>query len=245
MRRYTFLLLCLGVSFYCFSLSMSEAAEVKAPVVEEEGGAIEESAYMVSDPFEPWNRAVFSFNNFVYFKCTEPFAEGYAAVVPKPARTGIKNFFRNLGFPIRFINEVLQGKIEAAQQEMFSFIVNSTFGVGGFFDPASRFETLATYDEDTGQTLGRWGIGQGFYIVWPLLGPSTLRDSFGFAGDYFLDPVSYVNPIWLSFSVRGYEVINDTSLVLGEYESLLESSFDPYVAVKDAYLQHRRSIMRK
>ena len=211
--------------------------------LEQEGG--DEATYMVADPLEPWNRAMFSFNNFVYFKATKPVAKGYAAVVPKPARTGVKNFFRNLGFPIRFVNAVLQGKFQGAQQELFSFLVNTTMGVGGFVDAASRFDTLATYEEDTGQTLGKWGVGQGIYIVWPLLGPSTVRDSFGFAGDYVLDPVSYVNPIWLSFSVRGYEVVNETSLSLGEYESLIESSFDPYVAVKDAYLQHRASLVEK
>ena len=205
----------------------------------------EEGGYMVSDPLEPWNRAMFSFNNFVYFHATRPVAQGYSKVVPKPARIGVKHFFHNWTFPIRWVNEVLQWRLKDAQEELFSFLVNTTMGCGGFVDMASNFDTLSTHEEDTGQTLGRWGMGQGMYIVWPLLGPSTVRDSVGFAGDYLMDPVSWINPLWASFSIRGYDVVNRTSLSLGEYESLIENSFDPYTAVKDAYLQHRRSQVAK
>ena len=221
-------------------LSTSWAADQAGPPQSQESGS-----YMVSDPLEPWNRAMFSFNNFVYFHATKPVATGYAKVVPKPARVGVKHFFHNLAFPIRWVNELLQGRPKEAQEELFSFLVNTTMGCGGFLDAASHFETLATHQEDTGQTFARWGMGQGIYIVWPLLGPSTARDSLGFVGDYVMDPVSWVNPLWLSFSVRGYDVVNRTSLSLGEYQSLLENSFDPYTAVKDAYLQHRRAMVAK
>jgi phospholipid-binding lipoprotein MlaA len=99
--------------------------------------------------------------------------------------------------------------------------------------------------EDTGQTLGTWCIGNGFYIILPILGPSTLRDSVGLVGDYFLLPVSYLRPFYISLGARSYEVINNTSLSIGEYESLKESAFDPYTALKDAYMQHRKKAVQE
>ncbi len=199
----------------------------------------------ISDPLEPWNRAVFSFNDTFYFRVLKPVSVAYGKVIPEKTRVHIKKFFYNLEYPVRVINELLQFKIKAAQQETFAFIVNTTFGVLGFFDPAKNFTTLQSYPENTSQTFASWGIGNGFYIVWPFLGPSTARDTLGFAGDYVLQPISYINPLTASLGVRSYETMNQTSLTIGEYEDLKESSFDPYIAVRDAYIQHHKASVKE
>ncbi len=200
----------------------------------------EEIKVEVSDPLEFWNRAMFHFNDKLYFWILKPLARGYRAVIPKPARVCVKNFFHNLTTPIRMVNCLLQGKVGAAGGELGRFIVNSTVGVLGFGNPARHDPKLNPSEEDLGQTLGTYGIGNGPYIVWPILGPSTLRDSIGLAGDWFLNPVSYVEPTEASLEIRGYEIVNDTSLRIGEYESIKKASLEPYVAIRDGYIQYRR-----
>jgi len=200
----------------------------------------EEIKVKVSDPLEFWNRAMFHFNDKLYFWILKPLARGYRAVIPKPARVCVKNFFHNLTTPIRMVNCLLQGKVGAAGGELGRFIVNSTVGVLGFGNPARHFPKLNPREEDLGQTLGTYGIGNGPYIVWPILGPSTLRDSIGLAGDWFLNPVSYVEPTEASLEIKGYEIVNNTSLRIGEYESIKKASLEPYVAIRDGYIQYRR-----
>jgi phospholipid-binding lipoprotein MlaA len=200
----------------------------------------EEIKVEVSDPLEFWNRAMFHFNDKLYFWILKPLARGYRAVIPKPARVGVKNFFHNLTTPLRMVNCLLQGKVSAAGGELGRFIVNSTVGVLGFGNPARHFPKLNPREEDLGQTLGTYGIGNGPYIVWPILGPSTLRDSIGLAGDWFLNPVSYVEPTEASLEIKGYEIVNNTSLRIGEYESIKKASLEPYVAIRDGYIQYRR-----
>ena len=200
----------------------------------------EEEKVKVSDPLEPWNRAMFHFNDKLYFWILKPIASGYRAVIPKPARTCVKNFFHNLTTPIRMVNCLLQGKVSAAGAELGRFIVNSTVGILGLGNPARDCPKLNPPDEDLGQTLGTYGIGNGPYIIWPILGYSTLRDSIGLAGDWFLNPVSYVEPTEASLGIKGYEIVNDTSLRIGEYESIKKASLEPYVAIRNGYLQYRR-----
>ena len=200
----------------------------------------EEKKVKVSDPLEPWNRAMFHFNDKLYFWILKPVARGYRAVIPKPARVCVKNFFHNLTTPIRMVNSLLQGKVSAAGAELGRFIVNSTVGILGFGNPARHYPSLNPVDEDLGQTLGTYGIGNGPYIVWPILGPSTLRDSIGLAGDWFLNPVSYVEPTEKSLGIKGYEIVNETSLRIGEYESIKKASLEPYVAFRNGYIQYRR-----
>jgi phospholipid-binding lipoprotein MlaA len=205
----------------------------------------EESASRIRDPLERFNRGVFAFNDFFYFRALKPVARGYRFITPEPVRIGVKNFFYNLGFPVRFVNYILQVKFQRAGQDTCRFILNSTAGILGFFNPAQRCPWLNQPPEDMGQTLGKWSIGNGFYIVWPLLGPSTLRDSAGLIGDYFLQPVSYVRPFYVSMGARSYEAVNDTSLSIGEYESIKESALDPYTALKDAYMQYREKAVQE
>lgn len=199
----------------------------------------------VADPIAPWNRAVFQFNDKFYFWFLKPVATGYRAVMPQLVRTGIQNFFTNLAGPLRFVSCVLQGKEEDAAHEFNRFFVNTIAGVLGFGNPAGKIPDLNPPKEDLGQTLGSYGIGNGFYIVWPFLGPSTLRDSVGSLGDFFLYPVSYVRPLEAWIAVRGTQAVNETSLRIGEYESLKEAAISPYEAFRDAYIQHRRKQVTK
>jgi phospholipid-binding lipoprotein MlaA len=191
------------------------------------------------------NRAVFLFNDKFYFWAFKPVARGYNAVVPEPVRISVRNFFRNVEMPIRFVNSLLQGKFKGAGTELARFGINTTIGVAGFFDMAkSRFE-LDPQEEDLGQTLGFYGMGGLMYVVWPILGPSTVRDTIGMAGDTFLSPVSYISPFEVALGVSAYEQLNKTSLVLGTYEDLKAASLEPYIGVRDAYIQRRKVLINK
>lgn len=206
----------------------------------------EEKKLQVADPLSPWNRAMFHFNDKFYFWALKPLARGYKAITPEFIRTGVKNFFRNITTPIRLVNCMLQAKGKAAAVEFSRFIVNTTIGVLGFGSPADKYPKLVAPDaEDLGQTLGNYGLGNGFYLVWPILGPSTLRDSIGRAGDFFLDPVSYVEPTEASMGIRGFDMVNNTSFRIGDYESLKKSAIDPYTALRNVYLQVRENKVKK
>ncbi len=195
----------------------------------------------IEDPLEPFNRAMFTFNDRLYFWVLKPVAQGYSVVMPEPARVSVSNFFSNLRSPIRFANCLLQANFIGALTELFRFMLNSSIGLAGFFDPAGGEEiNLVKQNEDFGQTLGVYGAGQGFYIVWPILGPSSPRDTVGMVGDFFAYPLSYLDPWYAWLAVRGYEMINDTSLSIGDYEALKEASIDPYLAVRNAYAQYRQ-----
>ena len=193
----------------------------------------------IADPLQPFNRAMHQFNDKLYFWALKPVAQGYKAVIPEPARISAKNFFSNLGFPARFLSCLLQADFGGAATETGRFTINTIWGIGGLMDPSSGKELdLQKQDTDLGQTLGVWGVGQGFYIVWPVFGPSSPRDSVTIAGDYFLYPVSYISPWYAGVGVRAYEEINATSLRIGDYEALKEAAIDPYVAFRDAYVQY-------
>ena len=199
----------------------------------------------IADPIEPVNRAMFLFNDKFYFWALKPVARGYNAVVPEPARISVRSFFRNVKMPIRFVNTLLQGKFKGAGTELARFGINTTIGVVGLFDVAKSKFDLDPYDEDFGQTLGFYGVGGLMYLVWPILGPSTLRDTVGMAGDSFLNPVNYINPFEAALGVSVYEQLNKTSLDLGIYEDLKAASLEPYVGIRDAYIQYRNKQIRK
>lgn len=199
----------------------------------------------IADPLEPWNRLVFFLNDRLYFALIKPVAQVYGLVVPEWGRIRVRNVFDNLKTPVRFVNSLLQLKIKAAGIELTRLLMNSTIGFGGMFDVASQNPKLKGSHEDLGQTLGHYGIGEGFYIVWPLLGPSSARDTVGLAGDYFLDPLSYITPFEDALAIRSYQFENAVSLRIGEYEDFMESSLDPYVAMKDAYSEYRRNKVKE
>jgi len=193
----------------------------------------------IADPIEPLNRALFVFNDKAYFWVMKPVAQGYRAVVPEVMRISVRNFFSNLAMPIRFVNNLLQGKIRNSGVELLRFALNTTGGIGGLFDPAKDDFRLVARDEDLGQTFGKYGLGHGLYIVLPLLGASSLRDAIGLAGDAFLDPVNYLEDTEVLVGAKVLKTENEVSLRIGEYEHLTKSAIDPYVAVRDAYSQYR------
>jgi phospholipid-binding lipoprotein MlaA len=199
----------------------------------------------LADPLEPLNRALFVFNDKAYFWVMKPVAQGYAYVVPETARISVRYFFRNITMPVRFVNNFLQGKIRNSGVELLRFLINTTAGIGGLFDPAENDFHIEPRDEDLGQTLGKYGLGHGFYLVLPLLGPSSLRDTVGRAGDYFLDPVNYLDDSEVSIGAKVLRAENEVSLRIGEYEDLTKSAIDPYVAVRDAYSQYREKKVKE
>jgi phospholipid-binding lipoprotein MlaA len=194
----------------------------------------------IADPLEPWNRLMFEFNDRLYFYALKPVAEMYKAVVPEPPRIGVRNFFNNLSAPLRFVACLLQGKSDQAGAVLGAFMVNSTVGILGFGNPAASEARLKVPREDLGQSLATWGIGHGPYLVWPVLGPSSLRDSLGLLGGHFLEPFTYVEPSEVSYIASGLEAVNTTSLRIGEYEAVKEGAVAPYEAMRDAYVQYRK-----
>mmetsp|Transcript_3234 Transcript_3234/g.1920 ORF Transcript_3234/g.1920 Transcript_3234/m.1920 type:complete len:269 (-) Transcript_3234:1088-1894(-) len=193
----------------------------------------------VADPLMFLNRAFFYLNDKLYFWFFNPVGRHYKAIVPMPVIKGFKNFFANLITPIRGVNCLLQGKFNNAGNEILRFIVNTTVGVLGFGDPAKEHLKIETSDEDFGQTLAKYGIGNGFFLVLPVLGPITLRDIIGIGADTFLNPVAYVRPIEVAVGISGFKSLNNTSLYIEDYDTLIESAIEPYEALKDAYLQLR------
>jgi phospholipid-binding lipoprotein MlaA len=193
----------------------------------------------VADPLEPVNRVLFVVNDKAYFWVLKPVAQGYRAVVPEFLRVSVRNFFSNLAMPVRFVNNLLQGKIRNSGVELLRFTLNTALGFGGLFDPAKDDYSLEPRREDLGQTFGKYGLGHGLYIVLPLLGPSSLRDATGLLGDIFLGPFNYLGDREVVIGATVLEAENEVSLTIGEYEDLKKSAIDPYVAVRDAYIQFR------
>jgi len=202
----------------------------------------------VADPIEPVNRAFFWFNDKLYFYLLKPVARGYR-IIPEPARVSVDNLFSNLATPVRLANALLQLKINKAVSELTRFIVNSTLGVIGLFDPGKSWLGLEKADEDFGQTLGFYGAGNGFYLVLPVFGPSNLRDGIGRVGDYFVDPIS--SPLyfelnsWEEYALKGLDTVNTLSLDKDTYEGIKKDSLDPYLFLRDSYTQYRSAKIGK
>ena len=201
--------------------------------------------HRVADPLSGFNRVMFSFNDKFYFYLLKPVAKGYQAVTPQFFRVGIRNMFVNALFPLRCVNNVLQGKFSRSFDEGKVFVLNTVVGGLGFATPAQDYFGLEIHDEDLGQTLGHYGVGEGLYLVLPLLGPSTARDLVGSAGDMFLNPITYIESTDLAVGLKVLDTVNGASFRLGEYEALKAAALDPYVALKDAYLQMRTKKIEK
>jgi phospholipid-binding lipoprotein MlaA len=207
---------------------------------EEKEGKLSSKEVPLPDPFEPVNRAVFVFNDGFYFWVLKPVTQGYKAVVSEPFRVCFRNAFYNLESPIHIFNCMFQGKFKGAGNETVRLLINTTLGFLGFFDQAKDKFDIDKCDEDLGQTFGAWGLGPGYYIEWPFFGSSTLRDTAGFIGDLAFDPRTYIfSPV--VYFVRPFEVVNDTSFRIGDYETLKNAALDPYVAKRDAYYQYRQN----
>ena len=206
---------------------------------------LDEEQVDIDDPLEGFNRLMFGLNDTLYFLIFKPVAQTYKVVVPEPGRVGIRNFFQNIGTPVRYVNCLLQGKGPAADIELRRFLVNTTVGVLGFGDPARDQYGLEPTWEDLGQTLGVYGMDSGFYIVWPLLGPSTVRDSLGMVGDAFLNPVRYVRPCETSAIISATRGINQSSFHIEAYEDFKAAFLEPYVAMRQSYVQNREEKIKQ
>ena len=199
----------------------------------------------VFDPLEGYNRIMTNINDKIYIYAFNPLSKGYAYVIPKPIRVGISNAFDNIKFPIRFVNNILQLKFDHSIKELGRFMINSTVGVLGIFDVATK-AGVKRYNEDFGQTLGYWGVGSGFHIVLPFLGPSNLRDTLGFAVDTTIAPTTHSGLKYQipkdnleSLGLASLYYTNKNSLHLGEYENLKKDALDVYTFFRDAYEQKR------
>jgi len=189
------------------------------------------------DPWEPLNRRVHAFNNVVDEYVASPLAHVYVEVVPRPVRLGVRNFFGNLGQPVNALNSLLQGKPAEAGQAVARFLLNSTLGIGGIFDPATD-ANLSRSSEDFGQTLGKWGWRQSRYVELPLFGPRTVRDVFGLIGDSPLSPLRQVEQDTVRVFLQGLQLV-DVRTQLFAVDSMREGATDDYALVRDAWLQRR------
>ncbi len=196
----------------------------------------------ISDPLEPMNRTFFHFNDKLYFWVLKPVATGYKNVLAEDVRMCVRDFFNNLLAPVRIVNNLLQGKIENTGVESARFLINTTVGIGGLADPAKNEFGLTPKQEDFGQTLGTYGLGDGIYFCWPIFGPSSARDTVGLVGDAFLSPLTYLtaSDTLAGVGAQSGEKVNKTSLTLGDYEDFKAAAIDPYIAIRDAYVQYRR-----
>lgn len=191
----------------------------------------------VYDPWERYNRQMHRFNNAVDRTVAKPLAKGYVKVVPRPFRLGVSNFFNNLGQPVSAINALLQGKPKQAGQSLSRFVINTTLGIAGIFDPASDAK-LPNKSEDFGQTLGVWGWKKSRYVELPLFGPRTLRDSFGMVGDAPLSPLRQVEADDIRIPLQGVQLVDVRAQLLAT-DSFREGAEDDYTLVRDAWMQRR------
>ncbi len=196
----------------------------------------------LGDPLEPLNRGIYQFNDIVDKGVIKPVAQGYKAVTPDVVRTGVGNVFSNLDDVIVIANDLLQLKLPQAASDLSRFIVNTTFGILGLVDVATPWE-LPKHNEDLGQTLGYWGVGNGPYLVLPFLGPSTVRDTVGLVGDSKIDLVVNYDDVPERNTAIGINII-DTRARLLEIEKVIDdAALDRYSFIRDAYLQKRRSLV--
>ena len=194
------------------------------------------------DPWENWNRKVFAFNEGLDARILKPVATGYAKVVPQFVRRSVDNFFGNAADAWSAVNNLLQGKGEPAFNDVVRFTTNTVFGLFGFLDVAGEFG-VARHNEDFGQTLGAWGFGAGAYVVWPLLGPSTVRDSIALPLDRFASPALVISSGQLQGGITALQIINTRANLLGASQVIDEIALDKYIFIRDAYLQRRRALV--
>lgn len=194
------------------------------------------------DPLEGFNRAMFSFNDAVDKAAIKPAATVYQKITPSPVQTGIGNFFGNLGDAWTAVNQFLQGKVKEGFSDVMRFAFNSTFGLGGVLDIASE-AGIPKHKEDFGQTLGKWGVKSGPYLVLPVFGPSTFRDSLAFGLDMKADPWGYKKPVYLRNSGTALRLLDQRASLLDAGNLMEEAALDRYSFVRDAYLQRRQSII--
>ena len=195
------------------------------------------------DPFERYNRAMFSFNKTVDDKVIKPVATGYVNVIPELIRSAIGNFFGNIGDVWTAVNNYLQGKPREGTSDVARVVLNSTFGIVGLIDVATP-AGLVQHDEGFGQTLGVWGVKSGPYLILPILGSSTVRDGLARPVDLYADPLNQIDPVRAQNSARLVRLVDDRAALLDSTRMVEDAALDPYLFVRDAYLQRRESRVR-
>ncbi len=198
------------------------------------------------DPWESFNEKMFNFNHDILDRFVlKPVATAWNKVVPETVQRHLKNAIYNLGMPRRFVNNLLQGKVQRAGLELTRFIFNTTAGIGGFFDVATVIDVEKVPDEDTGQTFGVWGAGPGPYLVLPFLPPLDVRDGIGFGIDGLLDPLNYFIPFAATAGRTAVNTVNERSLNLELFQDVEEGTIDLYSAVRNGYLQRRQKLIEE
>lgn len=249
------LTLCFWLGLALWAAPLAHAQQNPPPDAAAKAAADDDEYAVVKvyDPLEPFNRAMFHFNNGLYDYVFRPVSKGYVTVVPSPVRSGVGNFFTNLSFPIRFVSDVLQGKFRRAGLETKKFVVNSLAGLGGVIKASDNVPELADVpDEDLGQTFGAWGIHQGPYLVLPVFGPGTVRDSAGLVGDYFLNPTHWNllrnvegHRWWWDTAIQSTAAVNSLPGLLKLYDEEKKAALDPYLGVRSAYIQYRDASVKQ
>jgi phospholipid-binding lipoprotein MlaA len=194
------------------------------------------------DPFEGLNRTIFTVNDKIDQYALKPVAKGYVWATPQPVRDSVTNFFSNIGDVYIAANNLLQLRIADGVSDIMRIVINTVFGVGGLFDVATLAK-LPKHDNDLGLTLGHYGVPAGPYLVLPLFGPSTVRDAVGSIGNYYVNPVSYINPPGLSWALYGLNIVNTRANLLGASNLLEGAALDKYSFVRNAYLQRRQYLL--
>ncbi len=228
----------------CASRLASEPASAEtAPAEQPRPPAAKPAAPDNNDPYEKFNRLAYSFNEWFDRYILKPVSKGYRAVLPSPIRTGIGNFFNNLREPIVIFNDLFQGKFKQALSDTGRFLVNTTVGIGGLLDPATSMG-MKRHDEDFGQTMAVWGVGDGPYVVIPFLGPSNLRDSAALIVDWQVYPPNRMEETSTRDKLLVLEVVDKRSQLL-EATDILEQAAgqDPYTFVREAYRLRRRNMV--
>ena len=240
MIRNKFIFFTIIFFLFNYNLLASESDQVNTQPDDFETSKVEDEIY---DPFEPVNRAIFSFNNIADRVVLEPVAKGYKKL-PSPIQSGISNFLSNLRAPLVVVNQLLQGQGENAIQSSGRFIINSTVGLLGVFDVAEKIG-IEEKEEDFGQTLATWGVGDGFYIVLPLFGPSNMRDTSGMLITMVTDPINAYavseGEAWLVPMRTAANAVDQRSKIIDEVNALRDNSVDYYAAVRSSYYQNRKA----
>lgn len=194
------------------------------------------------DPIEGFNRAMYGFNDAIDSAIIKPVAQGYDYVMPSPVRTGVTNFFGNIADFFIGVNNLLQGKPQQAAGDIGRVLVNSTVGILGIFDVATH-AGLEKHEEDFGQTFGRWGVGDGAYVVLPFYGPRTVRDTAGLVLDVAADPVGHIDHIPTRNTLMALRIVDTRADMLPADKVIEEAALDKYAYVRDGYLQRRKNLI--
>ena len=229
------------ISLPVILLFFAITCSAKSPAMAEELGK-NDSSQDENDPIEPFNRAIFSFNNGLDEYLLEPVAKGYDYVFPTPVKTGVNNFFENLGWPLYFVSDILQFKFTQAAEHTGRFLVNTTAGVGGLIDVAKEIG-LPRHYEDIGTAVGDWGVGEGPYLVLPFLGPSNVRDGLSRIPQTFLNPIFYVDNIPVTTGLFVTDLVDTRRTLIDAIDAGKKGSLDYYAFVRNSYRQRRLALI--